>query len=339
MKRRFALASLILASLFLASVGWFSGVSAHGSLGERRATDLADMAAAANLVVVAEIARVDYRNTPIKGEQGTIPTSLVTIKVVETLRGAAPKAPLTVRFLGGPDGRGGIAGFSGVPMFVAGETNILFIKANGDASCPLTNCEWGRFRVFKGAVYDTHGAPVTGIAKGHVVAHGRPRKELTVFRFPRPSFDAVLQHSFVKERLAKSGMSLQEARARYEREAPPFIVYSIDFAENQESPDPTDDPMPAGQGAGIVKQILRQPTVTPKAPMTLGAFVAALKPIMATARRQPSPVASANLAPDFTLPGIRKTAPKAPTVSEAPAANKEEADNPLAGQTNLNKPQ
>ncbi|MBY0422375.1 MAG: hypothetical protein K2Q06_08735 [Parvularculaceae bacterium] len=332
--RAFALASV----LFVSLIG-LSPVSAHGSLGARRATDLRDMAEAANLVVVADISGVEYRNTPIKGEQGTIPTTLVTVKIRQVLRGAAPNAPLVLRFLGGPDGKGGVAGFSGVPMFVSGETNILFIKANGDDACPLSNCEWGRFRVFKGAVYDTHGAPVTAVVKGQVVSHGRPPKELTVFRFPTPTFDAVMQHSFVKERFAKSGMSLQEARARYEREAPPFIAYSINFPATQETADVVDDPLPAGRGGAVLGPLLKKQKPPPKPPLGLDAFIKTLQPIAAGARRKPTPVASATLSSDFALPGIGKTAPKLPAVSQAPAAEMKEADDPLQGHSTQKKPQ
>ena len=347
---------VVVLSLVLALIA-VSAARAHGSLGDARATDLAAMAEQANLVVVADIAALEHRNTPIKGEQGTIPTTLVTLKIARVLRGAAPQGPLVLRFIGGPDGRGGVLGASGVPMFVAGETNVLFIKANGDLVCPLTNCEWGRFRVHEGRVYDTHGAPVLAVKKGHVVAHGRPPQALTVFRFPAPSFDAVMQNDFVKERLRQMGLSPEAARARYEKEAPKFIEYALRNPPG-ESPEPVDDPLPAaGQGAQQGQPAIKTPggplgpksappgvkaaealrKALPKAPMTLDGFVAALTPIAKGAKRPATPVASANLAATYVLPPIGKSAPSPSKPTRAapdPAALKEAADPLRSGQNN-----
>lgn len=305
--------------------------AAHGSLGLARESDLAAMAEAANLVVVADIASVEYRNTPIKGEQNTIPAGLVTLKISKVLRGKAPQGPLVLRFLGGPDGTGGIAGFSGVPLFAPNETNVLFIKANGDMACPLVNCEWGRFRVLNGAVYNTHGSPVYSVKKGHVVAYGRPPKELSTFRFPTPTFDAVMQHAFVKEQLAKSGMTYGQAKARYEKEAPKFIEYSVVHSPEQETAEPVDDPIPPGvKGAGaatILKGAKSLAARTSAKPMTLQSFVSALTPIAARAKRPVTPVSSASAAADFALPAIGKTPPPALKATvEAPLDPEAEAE-------------
>jgi hypothetical protein len=311
--------------------------NAHGSLGRDADSDLKAMAEAANLVVVAEIANIEYRNTPIKGEQGTIPTSLVTLKISEVLRGQAPQGPLTLRFLGGPDGRGGIAGVSGVPMFAAGETNILFIKASGDAVCPLTNCEWGRFRVLNGAVYNTHGSPVYSVSKGRAVAFGRPPKELSTFRFPTPSFDAVMQQPFVKERFAKMNMSVDEARARYEKEAPKFIEYRIVHSPEQESAESVDEAPPVG----VTGPLLRKEQALPKAPMSLKGFLAALTPIAKSAKRAPQPVASADLSLGYALPGLAPATPPPPkrlTPPPVDPAAADEAANPLGKPQKQQKP-
>lgn len=340
---------LLAAASLAAALAFADAAHAHGSLGAERENDLRAMAEQSNLIVAAEIAGLEYRNTPIKGENGAVPTTLVTLKVSQVLRGKLPQGPLTLRFIGGPDGRGGIASFSGVPMFREGETNILFIKANGDTVCPLTNCEWGRFRVLNGAVYNTHGSPAFAVDKGHVIASGPPPKELSTFRFPAPTFEAVMQHDFVKKRLAEMGISPQQAKARYEQEAPKFIEYGVVHPPQAESAEPQDEALPpnlkGAGGAAIpgVPAILKAAPVavrkTPAQPMSVKAFLAEVGKIAKAVKRAPAPVTSASLAADYALPPIGKAAPpvsQASAPSLYPAADEEAAD-PLRKPTQQKK--
>ncbi|MEQ1929439.1 MAG: hypothetical protein ABL957_02760 [Parvularculaceae bacterium] len=321
-------AALAASALAMTSTG---PALAHGSLGPAE-SDLAGMADAADLVVLAEIVSVDYRNVAISGQQHQIPNALVTVKPIRVFRGAAPNGPLVLRFIGGPDGRGGIVGFSGVPMFKAGERNILFIKGNGDKTCPLANCEWGRFRVLGDAVYNTHGTPVLSAKGGRVLARGLPAKELTVYRFPAPGFEAVMQNPFVKERFATMGMSYDEAKKRYETEAPKEIEYSLFNVVEPPTTESDGDPMPpdiAGEIGARIGIPLKKPgkaATKQKKPMSVAAFSAEVARVSAGARRKPGAIVSATTSPGYMLPPVAVAVPPAPKPATKIESEAEGAD-------------
>lgn len=317
-------------AVFLAFCWSVSAALAHGSLGPDKETDLKAMAERANLIVVADIVDVQYKNFPVKGEQQTLPMGLVTLKVVQTLRGKAPQGPLVLRFLGGPDGEGGIYRVGGVPLFLPGERNILFIEGNGDQTCPLTNCEWGRFRLHKGAAYSTHGSPIVQIANGHMIARGAPPAELTLFRFPAPTFDTIMQNPVIKEAFSKMGMTYEEGKARYEREAPKFIEYHAQVSTVLETAETLGEPPPAELAAAFK---LKDPRKEPKlktAPMSAKLFLAEIAKVAKAAKRAPQPVQSVNPSADYVLPAFTKAGPPADVAKDGlqvdPEALKEAED-------------
>lgn len=319
-------------AVFLAFCWSVSAALAHGSLGPATETDLRAMAEKANLIVVATVADVQYKNVPVKGEQQTLPVGLVSLKVSQTLRGKAPKGPLVVRFLGGPDGQGGIYRIGGVPLFQPGETNILFIEGNGDQTCPLTNCEWGRFRLLNGAVYSTHGSPVVEVAKGHAIARGAPPKELTLFRFPAPTFDAVMQNPVIKEAFSEMGMTYEEGKARYEREAPKFIEYRAQVSTVLETAEAINDPLPAELEQALKLKDPRKTEKLKTSPMASKLFLAEIAKIAKAAKRAPKPVQPVNPSADYVLPAFTKAGPPADVAKAGaqidPQALKE-AEDPL----------
>ncbi len=346
--KRFHVFLQLVAVLFFAS----ESALAHGSLGRAKETDLAAMAETANLVVIANIQDVKYVNVPIKGEDHTIPNGLVTISILKTLRGKAPGKTMTLRFLGGSDGLGGILGVNGVPMFEAGEINLLFITGNGNAACPLANCEWGRFRVLKDAVYNTHGSPVLSVSNGHVVAHGVPPKELTTIHFPAPTFDAVMQNPVIKERFSQMGMTYEEGKARYEREAPKFIEYGLNVPTALETGEPINEPIPPeikgemktpldGQNAQApsvnknLSSYRRAPVKAASGPMSLKSFTDEITKIIGAVKRTPLGVESIDPSADYQLPAIQPLeAPALPDdkpVLQVDPKTQSEADDPLQG--------
>lgn len=77
--------------------------------------------------------------------QGRVIKTYVTFAVQRALKGAAG-AQLTLSFLGGElDGQG--MRISGMPQFVVGQTEILFVAGNGVRFCPLVAMMHGRYRV------------------------------------------------------------------------------------------------------------------------------------------------------------------------------------------------
>lgn len=128
-----------------------------------------------------------------------------------------------MRFQGGSDGQGGFVEVSGVPLLQPGEQDLLFVRNNGEKGCPLVDCERGRFRILKDAVYNTHGAPVRSVSEARIVARGAPPEEFRRFRYPAPQFDELIKNPEVKRKLKEQNISPDDARKRYESEAPKEI--------------------------------------------------------------------------------------------------------------------
>jgi hypothetical protein len=161
---------------------------------------------------------------------------------------------------------------------------------------------------------------------------------LSTYRFPTPPFDAIMTHDFMKERLAQMKLSIAEARKLYEKEAPPFIQYSVVHSPEKETAEPVDDAPPPG----VTGPLLKKEQALPKSPMSLKGFIATLAPIAKSAKRTPQPVSSADLSPNFVLSAPVPTTPGAPKAMRQPPNDPEaakEAANPLGKQLNQQKKQ
>ena len=85
----------------------------------------------------------------VESPQGRAIKTFVTLTVQKRLKGAAP-AELVLQFLGGEiDGQG--MRVEGMPRFVEGQTDILFVVGNGVQFCPLVAMMHGRYRVLTDA--------------------------------------------------------------------------------------------------------------------------------------------------------------------------------------------
>jgi hypothetical protein len=81
----------------------------------------------------------------VESPQGRVIKTYVTLAVEKRLKGA-PGAQLTLSFLGGElDGQG--MRVAGMPEFVVGQTEILFVAGNRAQFCPLVAMMHGRYRV------------------------------------------------------------------------------------------------------------------------------------------------------------------------------------------------
>ncbi|WP_374569576.1 hypothetical protein [Ideonella sp.] len=190
------------------------------------AADLNELAAASRFIVHSRVSKVEYaQSEAVKGQTG-VPHTIVTFDVVKPLQGSVGAASFTLRFVGGPDGRGRFMQASNVPVFQLGDEDILFVRDNGSKGCALAGCADGRFRVLNGLVYDGTGVPVLRVESDRVVASGETPAELSTIRFPRPSFDALMKNAQARQAIASQGLSVAEARQRYEAQAPAMIEMS-----------------------------------------------------------------------------------------------------------------
>ncbi|MFO1036420.1 MAG: hypothetical protein U1E45_06220 [Geminicoccaceae bacterium] len=187
--------------------------------------DLTKLAGAAKFVAQTKVSKVDYGMSAAGGNgQGPVPYTIVTYQVVDPVRGSTGSASFSLRFIGGPDGRGHFLRASEVPVFQTGDEDILFVQDNGAKGCPLVSCIDGRFRVLNNNVHDGRGSPVQKVVDNKVVSSGAAPAAFGRISFPAPSFDELLKDPQVRAIIAQRGMTVDEARRRYAAEAPATIV-------------------------------------------------------------------------------------------------------------------
>jgi len=192
------------------------GAFAHSPPDPSAVGNIPRLSAGANLVVQGKATKVEYRT--VRSAGSAMPYTFVTYSISKVLQGAAAAPSITLRFLGGADGRGGFVSVEGVPVFQPGDEDILFIAHNGEGEgCALVNCEFGRFRVFQNGIYEAHGAPVLGVAGGRMkIGEGDGPIELATFRYPPPSFGEAIKDPEVLADIARLGLTVSQARAQYE---------------------------------------------------------------------------------------------------------------------------
>lgn len=113
---------------------------------------------------------VDQR-LAVHGEMRS-PTTLVTFRVEDLLKGSTQEAHLTLAFEGGEVG-GGIFEVIGMPTFETGGRYLLFVRSNGArGGCPTAGWWQGKLDIVRhplsGAdiLVDASGAPVLGLEGG-----------------------------------------------------------------------------------------------------------------------------------------------------------------------------
>ncbi len=279
------LASTVLAAAVFAA----GGASAHAPKDPKAVGNIAKMSVGSALVFRGSVAKVDYRLAT--GAGGSLPYTYVTYRIGQVLQGEAAGKTITLRFPGGPDGRGGFVDIEGVPVFEEGNEDILFVRSNGEDGCPLVQCEFGRYRVLDGAVYEAHGSPVVAVKDGRFIASGRGPTALERFSYPAPSFDDLMKRPGIGAVLKAKGLTVSAARARYEAEAPKRIqIRMVDPLVEDDSD--------------------RKSVAGATAPLTVGAFVAAASSgNKSLGAKTSTPLASARLDRVPTLPALTDAAP------------------------------
>jgi hypothetical protein len=191
---------------------------------QQAAADIGELAGAAKVVVHSRVAKVEYRlSPPGTNGQPAVPYTVVTYDVVRVARGTLASPSFTLRYIGGPDGRGSFLEASHVPVFQVGDEDILFVEDSGEEGCPLVDCIEGRFRILDGAVYNGRGSPVLAVSGDRVVARGVAPMEFRRVRYPAPKFDDLLKNPEVAAILRQQGLSVEEARRQYNAQAPSTI--------------------------------------------------------------------------------------------------------------------
>lgn len=161
-------------------------------------SEIVQLLSNADVVFRGKVEEVNYR----KAKDGT-PYSFVTYKVQKRIRGELQRK-VTLRFVGGPRGDGSYLIPQSVPNFFPGDEDILFIRKNTAAECPLVGCGNGRIRIFKERSYTSAGKPIVGVTKeGALVAGGRAVPELQLIRFPRPEFKDLITRKDIQQQLEK----------------------------------------------------------------------------------------------------------------------------------------
>ena len=191
----------------------------------------------ADLVFQGQVQQVEYR----KSQEGT-PYAFVTYRVQKKIRGRT-KSRVTLRFIGGPRGNGSFLMAQSVPNFFKGDEDILFVRKNTTAQCPLVGCNDGRFRVVKERVYSASGKPVVGINKeGSLTIRGEALSQLQVVRFPAPTFQELLKREEIQQQLEaikkKGGkVDLAVLEKEYNARAKPTINFTWEAASDLASND------------------------------------------------------------------------------------------------------
>lgn len=190
--------------------------NAHSPQDPAAVGDIAKLAASSAAVIHGKVKKVSYRLSAAGANGGgSVPYTFVTYGITSVLQGASD-TEMTLRFIGGPDGQGGFMVVEGVPIMQVGDEDILFVSGNGESGCALVMCEFGRFRVHKGAVYEAHGSPVTGATRERISNNGNGPDDLNVVRYPAPSFDELLNNPHALARIKSMGYTIEQARAAYE---------------------------------------------------------------------------------------------------------------------------
>ena len=116
----------------------------------------------AELVFLGTVISVDYRNSDVEGAQhALLPHTFVTFRIDRAFKGRSEAGEfVTLRFQGGPDGRGRILTIPGIPLFEVDDRELLFVQSNGEAICPLVGWFQGRLRLIDGLAYTDDGREV-----------------------------------------------------------------------------------------------------------------------------------------------------------------------------------
>jgi hypothetical protein len=176
--------------------GWSFMAQAH----EPPKKSLRAMTDEAELIFQGVVSKVEYGMAKgTETEDAELPQTYVTFQMESVEKGASSEGNnVTLRFLGGPAKDGRILVVSNAPLFDEGERVMVFVSDNGEAECPLVDCDKGRFRIVNNQMYTNDGQEVRQTARGQIFfgkRHNLPevinnKIGTTPFNFERDSDEA-----------------------------------------------------------------------------------------------------------------------------------------------------
>ncbi len=180
--------------------------------------DIRKMSADANLVFRGTVVEVDYRESSVKGNERPLPYTFVTFEVEEVLHGDVNRKQFTLRFLGGMTEKGEFMMTSSLPKFNVGDQDLVFVKDNGVAECPLVECTKGRFRILNGVMYTEDGQQIVQDEKGSIVAGKTEELEaLKSFRIGDQQFNR--RHQPVRSKDGNGEVAMPDLVGSYHMDA------------------------------------------------------------------------------------------------------------------------
>ncbi|NJO62331.1 MAG: hypothetical protein HC836_30140 [Richelia sp. RM2_1_2] len=321
MKMKWIVSSLLMISCATAGLVYiFHGKPAesHIPANASEVSNLTSKLANSDAVVYGVVSNVEYQMSSEKAESAeSLPYAFVTYKIRQVISGEKTEEQVTLRFVGGADGRGNFLEVTGVPTFQVGQQDILFIQNNGKDDCPLVHCGDGRFQIYQNRVYNSHGVPVVGIEKGVVEAKGLPQPALLQVSYPAPSFDDLLKREDIKEILSKNAPqgNINILRERYQKEAPKTIDFTVDSAPRTEDKD---------SGSELTRTA--EPKLSTEGAIQVGEFVEILQKQASTIKGTGRKVISVNSKEPFDTRVLVPIKPSQPRLQEIPKIEESEQD-------------
>ena len=122
--------------------------------------DVGNMSDQADVVFQGTVVDINYRDSEAEKNQPALPHTFITYSIEDVLYGDVAGKTLTLRFIGGPTKEGGSMMSNQTPKFNIGDQDILFVRDNGVAECPLVECANGRFRVVENKMFNEYGQQI-----------------------------------------------------------------------------------------------------------------------------------------------------------------------------------
>lgn len=147
------------------------GAQAHD---KKSKFNINDAVRGGEFVVLAKVTDISYAISKGDNSAEMLPHTFVTYQILKVIKGNPRQGndKFTLRFLGGRGEQSSFLHPSNYPLFDIGDEDVLFIKGNTKAACPLYNCATGRFRAIQGAMYNEKGQQVVR-TRGNAVDFGK----------------------------------------------------------------------------------------------------------------------------------------------------------------------
>lgn len=148
--------------LFAVGLGLCTALATSASASTLPTVTTRDRIVQSDLVFEGVVLSVEHRLAQVSSpDQVAIPHTFVTLSIARSFKGGSTAGDrITLRFRGGPDGKGRVLRVPGIPQFRSGDREILFVRDNGADICPLVGWEQSRLRVIRGEIYDEQGREV-----------------------------------------------------------------------------------------------------------------------------------------------------------------------------------